>query len=619
MRKAFTLWVMAALIAIMAAPVFSQEQLADPYEILNRHFEANGGLERIKAEQRQYLEGTMAVAGLSGTLKVWAEMPDLQRTEVDLGLLKVTQGDNGRFQWVLDANGKLQKITKLDEAKQKRRELKRHMANYEDLDRQSKIFEVIYDGEAEVDGKNCYVIKISNHLNTDTHTSYINRSTWMLEKTVSIEADDSHDTYYADYRSVDGLMVAFWFKRISHQTGQIEEVTITEYVSNPEIDPMLFEPPGETPPDFRFVDGQSAENIPFRLRGNELYATVTVQCKERNWVFDTGAGMSCISRRFARELGLELEGDIKGDGVGGTVDISLATVPGLTLQGIEFEPQTMAVFDMDELNRVLDIEIDGILGYDFLSRFVTKIDYAAELVSFYDPETFIYTGEGRDLPMHLKSGVFVVEATLDSIYTGTWLFDIGAAMVSLETPFANKYGYAHRKGIERIGHGAAHAFFRKAIKCQSLELAGFKVDEPTVSFATSGADTNAHADEIGGLGNSFFKNFVIYCDYAHERLIVEKGKNFNARFPEDHSGLQLVRGDSGQVKVLYAAEGTPAAQAGFRQGDIIKAINGIQAPYLGDLGALRMMLTEPAGTEYTFLVERDGKPKGLKLKLAELF
>ncbi|MFC1800035.1 hypothetical protein ACFL2Z_03885, partial [Candidatus Eisenbacteria bacterium] len=67
------------------------------------------------------------------------------------------------------------------------------------------------------------------------------------------------------------------------------------------------------------------------------------------------------------------------------------------------------------------IDVPGILGYDFLSRFVTKVDYANELVSFYDPDSFTYTGNGQELDVHIKDSVFETSATLDGEHSGTWL------------------------------------------------------------------------------------------------------------------------------------------------------------------------------------------------------
>ncbi len=614
--KVFTVALMAILIASTA---IGQGNLTDPYDILNRHFEANGGLDRLKAERTQYMEGSLSVAGLQGTLKVWIQKPDRSRIEADLGIFKMTQGDNGEYQWVLDSNGKLQLITNPDEATVKRKEVNRRKAEYEYADSHSDVFNISFGGIETIEGKDCYVIKVKNNINSDTFTSYINVENFFLEKSVSIEAENSNDTFYRDYQDVDGLMVAFCTKQIAHQTGQEEEVLITEYISNPEIDPALFDAPQETGKDYGFVEGSSAENIPIRFTGNHLYIPVTVACRERFWILDTGAALSVISEEFAGELGLEMQGSIKGMGAGGTVDVSLTTLPPFSLKGIQFAEQNVAVIDMKDLNRMLDVEVAGILGYDFLSRFVTRIDYANELVSFYDTETFEYTGSGHEVDVHIKNNVFMVEGTLDDEHSGTWLFDLGASTTSLHGAYALRSRITERKGVEGLGRGAGNTFRSKKVKCKKIEFAGFTVENPMVSFSYGGTDTIFTADEIGTLGNTLFRNFTIYCDYANERVIVEKGDDFGREFPEDRSGLQLFRGGDGELEVLFVARGTPAAKAGFQEGDVVRVINGIDARYLGGLISVRGMLKEAPGTKYTIIVDRDGREKKMKLKLADLF
>lgn len=607
------------LALLVPAIAVTQGNLTDPYVILDHHFQANGGLDRMRGERTQYIEGNLSVAGLEGTIKVWTQKPDLTRTEVDLVVLRMTQGDNGKVEWTLDSNNKLQRITNLDQSAIKRKEVKRRMAEYEYADLHSEVFEATFEGIQKVDNKDCYVIKIKNNINKDIYTLYLNVNNMLLEKSVSIEGENSNDKFYGDYREVDGLMMAFWSKQIHHQTGQEEMITITKYTSNPEIDLALFDPPEETTKDYKFVQGNSAEKIPFRFLENHLYIPVTVGYKERFWILDTGAGMSVISEEFANLLGLELQGDLKGIGGGGTVNIKLTTLPPFNLQGIQFEEQTVAVIDLKNLNLRLGIEIVGILGFDFLSRFVTKIDYANELVSFYDPDAFEYTGNGRKLTAHIRNNSFRVEATLDDKHSGMWLFDIGASTCYLNGAYAFLNGFTERKGVEGMAQGAVNTFRTKRVKCKSIEFAGFKVDNPMVGFHYGGTDTVFTADEIGILGSSLFRNFVIYCDYDREQLIVEKGDDFNKEFPEDKAGLTFIRSEDGEFEVFFVAPGTPAAKAGFRQGDTVKSINGIHIQCIGGLSAIRKMLKEDPGTEYAFIVNRNGKEKRLNLKLANLY
>jgi hypothetical protein len=610
---------MGILVAFLAAPVAGQE-ISDPYEILGKHFAASGGLERLKAERTQHLEGSLSVGGMEGSIRIWAEKPDRSRVEADIGPLRYAEGDNGEIAWVLDTNGKVQKAGKMDEVALKRRDVDRRMAELEYADPGSEVFSVTLEGTDTVDGAVCYVLSVANSINDDRYIFYISADGFRLLKKVALKGEDSADTYYGDYREVNGLLVAFRIREIEHKTGQPQETVVTKYESNPNVDAALFEPPEERGKDYEFVSGQAAENIPFRFIDGHLFVPVVINGVERLWILDTGASVTVVDRAFADAIGLKGEGDIKGVAAGGTVDVSFATLPPFEVKGIRFKEQTVAIIDFGSLIRRLGVDIAGVLGFDFLSRFVTRVDYANELVSLYDPERFEYEGPGRAVDVHLKESVFEVRAVLDGAHAGTWLFDIGAGMVSLDGRYALREHYAGRRGVVKMAHGAASEYQVKVVRADSLQLAGFTVYEPLVNFNYGGTDSVFTADNLGGLGNSLFRHFVVYVDYSRERVILEKGERFNQAWPEDKSGLGVgwTVGRDG-IEVLYVSPDTPAEAAGFQKGDIIRSVGGEAVEPADGVLRVRDLLKGPAGTVYDVVAERGGRATTLTMTLAELY
>lgn len=618
MRSPYIIVAVASVLILATAVAGAAQEITDAYEILNRHLQAAGGLERLSAEQASSAEGTLSLGGMEGTIKLWTQKPGRNRVEIVLGPLNIIQGDNGEHRWVLDQNGKLQVMTNLDEATVKRRRVRRLLEEYAYAQRESGVFTVDLAGQEQVEGKDCYLIKITNNINVDSYTMYVNSTSFMLEKAAFAEDVESRDVFYGDYREIQGLQVAFWTKEIAHRSGQTQEVALTQYVSNPEIDPALFEPPAQGAKDYRFTDGDCAEDIPFQYIGNHLYIPVVVKGKERLWALDSGAGMTVLNKTFAEELGLEFEGELKGQGAGGTVVANLTALPPYQVKGIAFEEQTVAVIDLGELIRRLGVDLVGVLGYDFLSRFVTRVDYANERVSFYDPENFVYSGEGHVLDMHIENMLFEVSATLDGTHTGSWIVDLGAGTTHLDGAYALREGYAERDGVILMGHGAGNEYQLKNVCCDSMEFAGFTVYDPTISFSYGGIDTTFTSDNIGVLGNSLFRNFVLYIDYADERLIVEQGGMFNHPWPEDNSGLQIAWNQEHQVAVSHVSPATPAAKAGFLKGDVLRSINGLDVDSFGGIVAIRKLLKADPGVKYEFVINRAGEEKKLKVQLAEL-
>jgi hypothetical protein len=601
---------------LLVSSAAAQGQLTDPYEIMEKHFDAMGGLDRLKAEKTSYAEGKIYLANLEGTFKHWRRPPMASRTEIDLGVFKQTSGDNGEFSWVEDANGKV-KILK-DENTLKRREISRLNDLYDYMDRNSKNFSMTFDGIEKVNDKDCYVVTIANTINEDVTTQYIDVGNFLLEKVVSKSPDNRTETFYSDFRDIDGLKIEFHQESVTYPIEQKQVIQLTAYESNPDIDPALFEPPGGDVRDFEFTNGVSAENIPFEFIENHLYIKVIINGRERLWCLDTGAGMSVIDTAYARELGLKIEGDLKGHGAGQTVKVGFTTLPAFAIEGINFQKQNIIAIDITSLFRKWGYDVSGILGYDFLSRFVIKVDYANELLSFYDPETFEYQGKGEIINTPLVGNTFSIPVTVDGKYTGQWSVDLGAGSNSFHYPFAEENGFLKLKGVHRLGMGAGGHFDEMMYRFKTLEVAGFTLKDPLIDFPLQTGGAFGGSEESGNLGNSAFRHFVLYLDYKNQRMIFEKGKDFDKIFPVDRSGLQLVVSDSGAIEVFYAAENTPSAKAGFQAGDLIESINGIDASYFGGVVAIRKLFQEKSGTRYSFRVKRGEETKELQMTLKDL-
>ncbi len=285
---------------------------------------------------------------------------------------------------------------------------------------------------------------------------------------------------------------------------------------------------------------------------NHIYLPATVAGKERLWILDCGAGASVVDRGFAEELGLKLSGEVEAMGAAGSIHTGFATVPNLRVGSIGLDSQPMVVLDIAPMmRRNTGTEPAGILGYDFISRFVTRVDFAGGEVTFYLPDSFAYNGPGRSIPMRVDGNVPVVEMQVDSQHRGRWRLDLGATVSVFHRHAAESYGLAARNGVERIAVGVGGTERHRLVRFADAQLAGFRVKGPIISVPLEGSrGALAATDVVGTLGNSILRNFTLFLDYQDNRAIFERGGDFGRELVIDRSGLQVGRNDSGGFVVV---------------------------------------------------------------------
>jgi len=612
----------AALTAVVAAGA-AQAGLTDPYAILERSVAASGGLDNIRSHETSYAEGTIEIvgSGLAGPFRQWQRRPELQRLEVELGPLAITQGNNGEVAWTVDQNGKVQ--IHRDELTVGQEKADSLMAEFAHLDRGSAVFAVTYDGLDTAAGAACYVVTITNTLSLDTTRLYIDTASFRQRKSAALTASGQTITVYDDFRTVAGVEMPFSQRQVTLPVNMVQNIVMTKYEANVPIEPAMFNPPSEDVSDVRFADGDRAEDIPFRFIENHIYVPVTVKGKERLWILDSGAEMTVVEKRFAEEIGLETQGNITGKGAGNLVDVTFTTVPMLSIDDrVLVDEQKVAVIDLYWFfQEALGLEIAGILGYDFLSRVVTRVDYAGERLSFYEPGNFAYAGPGGvlDLPISQRKS-FEPEVIVDGVLRGNWYLDLGAGGLSFGYPYARANGLLDRPGVDHLAYGAGGSFPVRAVRFDSLAFAGFTVRDEIIDIpAAEVTGAFAEGTVAGNLGNSLFRRFVLFLDYSREQLIVEKGVDFDRAFPRDNSGMQVRYNRDQRISVSFVAPGTPAATSGLQVGDLLRSANGIDISNLDGVVAVRRLFQAGPGTAYDLVVERDGRPIQVRLTLRDLY
>ncbi len=577
----------------------------DPYAIYLKYYQTIGGLNRLKKIRTSYTAGKKTVDRLNGYFKEWTKTPIRYRTEENYTVITQSSGDNGTHAWSKDFNGKV--LVLKDKESQQRRQISMLLNKYDHIKRDSKYFSLSYQGQTEINEKPAHIIKMSNNINKDIIWYYFDIHSLLLVKVIEKQTDIKIHTLYQDYRLTDGnIMIAFRMDSEIRPRNKHESIIINEFHANPQIPDSYFSIPPENHNLIHFKPGSKVEKIPFYLNDNLIYLPIQLNGQEKLWIVDSGASHSLIDEDYAKQLGLVIHPGIKGFGFGGNFELSHVKLPSYGTQDVQIKNQT--IYTLKGLaQRFSSPQAMGILGYDFLSRFVVKIDYANQSIFLYENSHFNYKGNGNIINAPLKYNTFSLPVTLDKQFYGYWSIDLGAYDASLHYSFAKKHELLQRKGLETLSAGIENAILERTVKFDSLTIGSYKIHPAYINIPVSkGLGTGAIGELAGNLGNSILRHFVIYLDYKNQQVIIEPGKNFNHTFPQNLTGLTIGYSDEEKLPfVAHISPESPAARVNLKIGDDIIVINELPTINIGTLTDIRKFLLSPACNSIQLTIRRN--------------
>jgi S1-C subfamily serine protease len=355
--------------------------------------------------------------------------------------------------------------------------------------------------------------------------------------------------------------------------------------------------------------------IPIALRNNHVTLHVCHGDKPLLFVLDTGAGSSIFDLELARSLGVELGAPIQARGAGaGTVPGARVQRDSVTLPASGVTIPISLAIDFSGIRNATGNRMDGIVGADFISRYVVALDYRRSELRLYDRALFTYDGLGVVVPIRII-GAFIRapgEVVLNdgTRLPGEFTIDVGSSLaVALAKPFVDQHRLRERvtPTIRRpTGRGVGGASVSDVGRVAGFSLGGAELKQPIVYlFGDSAGVFSGTSQGDGNIGGEILRRFTVYFDYKGLRMILEPHDGTSEPFEADMSGMQL-RAMPGARSLLveYVVPTSPAAEAALEKDDVVIAIDG--APITnGSLEAVRVR-TRRAGERLALTVRRRG-------------
>jgi aspartyl protease len=341
--------------------------------------------------------------------------------------------------------------------------------------------------------------------------------------------------------------------------------------------------------------------VPIELSANKPRTPVRVNgAGPFEFLVDTGSIFDLVDTERAAELGIAAAGEYDAFGAGeGTMNLQTAAGVRLGLGDLELPAQEIRVAPINAAIGVLEgRRLDGLLGYDFFSRFPVELDYEAG--------TLALGREPRGSPASLElvrrhpfvRAAFVLGGRrLEHVFLVDTGFRSGLVLAS---PFVREEHLVERaaRTIEATtGAGIGGPTIERVGRADRFELGPFVLEDVVVNLSQAQAGTLAEHGYGGIVGSEILRRFTATFDYPEARLLLEPNAHFADPFEFDLSGLYLVGGDG--IEVFRVVDGSPAADAGIRAGDRIVSDR--------PLDELRKSLRAEPGAVQVLELERDGR------------
>jgi hypothetical protein len=564
-----------------------------------------------------HMTGTNDAVGLKGTGEGWNEMGGAREASLfSTPPISGGGGWDGSENWNLDQTGLvivdasvLGQSGGLDQA---------YFGNYDLWTPNYGGATVTWGGAKSEKGVSYDVLTVAPQGSKVPFDVWFDRTTHLPVRMVSEYGPLESTTILSDFRPVHGLMIPYTVDTTTN-TGNDTSFVATSVDIDPADAQARLSKPASKPHDFSIANGATSATIPFELAENHVYVDLMLNGKgPYHFIFDTG-GANLVDVDVAKEIGaIGGGGSVQIGGVGDTTEASsFATIKTLQAGDATVTNQVFTVMPVRKgFGLSGGMRVDGLIGYEVLSRFVTTFDYANKQITFHMPGTYTAPAGASVVPISQNGTQPQFACTLDAV-SSICTIDTGARdSVSLYTPFMTQNpsvvpATLSATGVNGFGVGGPE--FGKLGRLQSLGFGAFTLHDVVTDYSVQKEGAFAMPFLGANVGGGVWKRFAMTLDYDKLTMTLVPNASFDARDTYDRSGLFLI--NPGAITIVDVRPGTPAAKAGLVKGEVITSVNGSSTMSLRDIR--ETFLGAPGTVVHLTVKAKDGTTRSVDLALAD--
>jgi hypothetical protein len=330
--------------------------------------------------------------------------------------------------------------------------------------------------------------------------------------------------------------------------------------------------------DFALSQKKFVMTMPIEVERDQIYLPVTIGGRQYRFKLDTGASQGVIYDDVwmpgLRELGYIKSEDATGESRRvTTVELPPMTLGSLTISGFKVQRMRRNVVRRGE---------DGIIGFALFHRgLAARIDTRARLMTLTDNKKLFKSAEGEILKYRLTWHVPYVKVSPFEGAEDVVLFDTGSPMLyapnsarlaqmEMSVPAVADQIEGVTYGSRAMGHfGSEHAHQITLLKLERLKWGDFEFQDVHCATVQGGSHVGAQMLEYGAMIIDPFRKQLIFQPYDEAT---------SCQVPDRRADIVMVEKDGKAMVGMLMEEGR-AWQAGFRQGQVIEKVDGMDLSF----------------------------------------
>jgi len=562
-----------------------------------------------------HAKGSVVATGLSGSGDDWNEMGGMR----EAALFSTPprgggSGWDGDENWNLDQTGLvivdgsvLGRSSAINQA---------YVGNYDLWTPSYGGATITWGGSKSQDGKSYDVLTVTPPNSSVPIDVWFDKVTHLPVTAVQTAGPVVTTITMADFRPVQGLMIPYRVDT-SNMSGTTS-FTVTSVEVNPPGGASHLTAPTSSPHDFSIANRATQASVPIQISKNQVWLDVMLNGKGPfHFAFDTG-GANVIDPAVAKQLGVASGGSAEVTGSGSAaVASSFAVIKRLQVGDALVTNQVFIVLPIAKgFGMSAGMPMDGVIGYEVLSRFLTTFDYGNKKVVFHMPGSYTPPPDATVVPIALFGTLPQFACGIDDV-PATCTLDTGASSsLSFYTPFLEAHpGVVPTKVTEPgvNGFGVGGPTHGRLGRLQTLSFGGLTLHDLVGDYPARGEGVSDLPFFGANVGGGVWKRFTMTLDYHGRTMTLTPNGDISVRDEWDRSGLYLI--NKGGITVIDVRPGTAAATAGLKTGDVIVSLSGSSNPSLLEVrGAFR---AAPGTVVHLVIKSKDGGTHNVDLTLAD--